>query len=522
MSNKTLNIIKKISFTDKFTLIFSFIANFFVHIFAYTNPLFVYDSAHIFDNSTGIDNGRLLVGVFMNIFEGIQSPWLSGVLFSVLIALTINTIRYILQINKIPNIIILSLLVISFPVIFYTHNFIGSIAVYAFSLFAATLSVAFIKKGGKINYFISVICVILSLMSYQAYLSFAVALFLIYTVTDFIKHDSISKFIKTFLIGAGIFIVATIIYYGIWKLVLTGSTIEASSYRGEGDITVTGFKEMLLRIIPAYICGLQITLSNIYTNNFSTFNYVLMQLLNAGSIILFFFIKRKTKNPLPAFLSAIVLAGIPLATGLLYIFSPFKPHVLMIFSLISCPLLLLFDLEHINFKKAGFIKKVFSVIFIIIIAENIILGNAGYIKNYSDIQRSLSLSTRIVDRVEQTEGVTKDTPIILVADTAWYVIDEDSVEYKISTPSKITGFHDTRTWKKNLSQFSVTVGINATPYLDSLIWYINDNCNYMGLDYSYKLTNDEIFKNSSIIDDLEKFPAKNCTAWLNDSLIVYI
>ena len=73
-----------ISKTDKFAFLCGFFMCLIINLFVYTNTCFVHDSIRIFDSSTGLNNGRLLVGPLMLLTNRVQLPWVIG-LFSCVI-----------------------------------------------------------------------------------------------------------------------------------------------------------------------------------------------------------------------------------------------------------------------------------------------------------------------------------------------------------------------------------------------------------------------------------------------------
>lgn len=508
----------KFTRTDKIALVSSFIIWMFAHLFVFVNDFFIYDSVRLFDTSNGINNGRFLIGPILELFSGAQIPFITGLFSGIIISFAVMFLCRTLKVKKISYIFLISALVVTFPVLYKSNTFLSSIQVFVMALLASVLAVYFANKDTLVGYLASGIFVIVSLACYQAYMPFAVSLFLLTVLIDALENKRVSVLFKRIAITGMVFVVATILYYISWQLLQDVFNVVPADYRGE-SVTMSSFfsSDIFTRIIEAYVLGVLMCLKGLFYHGnipIMVIARVIKFLMPFVAIILMFLIikikKVEFKNILA---SLLIFTSLPLAIGLIYILSPFPPHSLMVFTTII-PFLMVIILSDrfLNTKKN--IYKILNWIVVVLLAVsiilNVIIGNVGYSLMSSMSKSATSFATRVVDRVESTAGVDVGTKVCFVSDEHWFYSDrytEKELENKeLSMADYFNGF--------------TVVEILGTPYVNSLIWYINDNANYLELEYSYQDLQDGEYSENEQVKALDSFPAKNCSVWINNTLVV--
>lgn len=513
METELKTIYNKIPSADRFLFLFTFLANIFVHAYTYMNQLFFYDGCHVYDDSNGLNNGRFLVGPIMTIFSNFQIPWVSGIIFSICMALSVVLVSKILEIQDKVFQVLLSLLMISFPVIFFTHTCIGTLIIYGMAILFATLTVYYLTID-KLSYAImAMISMIISLACYQAYISYAVSLFLIYIIKLFSENYANKEVIKKFLKGALVFIVSIGIYFVIWKTLLYFIPTDVPDYRGENLAAATIFSNSFKNIFVAYSLGIKSLFGNI---SFHSKTYAIQYGVQFFVISCDIFFICKTKKP-TVLLTFLML---PLGVYLLYVFSPYAFHEMMRYSLIIPYILFIYFASKAKIKKGLFekanIKKIACIVLSVFIFNNIVTGNMAYVKNYTETQKSLSMATRLVDRIE-CFGANPGDKIIFVEknNQNWFCIDSNTAKHDIK-------YKDSREWEKYTNGYTTDLGSIGAPYINALIWYIEDNCDYIGLSYqSLEQNSSDAQKIKTIVSELDSFPYQNCMYKLsNDTIVV--
>lgn len=213
-------------------------------------------------------------------------------------------------------------------------------------------------------------------------------------------------------------------------------------------------------------------------------NAVLANFVILSSAV-FLFIKLAIQNKLSkinkVFLTVLVLL-FPFGFNFVYFISQGMEHELMTFSFSVVPLFALWLLNSATLKKK-FIKIVVYLSFTVIIVNGIIFANQCYVKKHLERQSTLSIVTRLIDRIEQTEEyVPGETQVSFVGK-----IEDNPVLIQ-----RRAGF--------NYNGVGNTVWATATYNIEQ---YVQEF-----LAYPYKRYWGEIPKN--IHDELEIFPSKNC------------
>lgn len=160
----------------------------------------------------------------------------------------------------------------------------------------------------------------------------------------------------------------------------------------------------------------------------------------------------------------------------------------MTFSFTVVPLLI-FPLLSVN-EEVGDenflikIKTIVYVCFAVTVFSNIIFANQIYVKKDLEAKSTLSIVTRIIDRIEQTEGyVAGETKVCIIGKIGANPLVVD----------KRKGFSYDGTGNKLLEATSYTIESYISNYLA----------------YPYKSYENEC--QSTIADSLDVFPKKNCT-----------
>lgn len=509
--NKIKDLYKKIDKRSLFAFIFTFISCFFCNLFIYTNTLFVHDSTTIYNDSTGITNGRFLVSLLMPLLQRFSLPILIGFLTSLFIAFALVFIVKAFDIKSKLLIAILSLFIISHQSFVACHYYFSSTYIYAFCILMSVLSFYFISKNTNnrkqeiINAVISTACLIVSLSGYQAYISLYLSLCIIQLIVKIINNEY--KTIKhIFLTGIKYIAVAVIsmgLYYCLWKIILLITDSQTlSNYGNYSNMGETVFSNLYLNFITAFFIGFKVLFENYFC--FSGFINVLVIICIIFAVLLSFLIKKK-KNARHGILLSLLFLLLPLSICFIFILSPNVFHSVMLFATITPFVLLIKNLDtvcEIKFRKEV-IKRCLSVtlvgIFLIVSLWQVVSANIIYLKMQVNYNNSISYCTRLLDRIEQTDGFNENTKVVFVSDNLYinkYPVNEFWTEYTNQIP---------------LSESGLT-------YDETFIWFIKQNLN-TNIDIS---TENKKYSDKEEVINLDMFPAKNCMLWDGDTLIVKI
>lgn len=489
-----LNFWNKISRNDKIAFASGFLFCLIVHFFAYTNTLFVHDSIQLLNESDGLQNGRFFINLLMPLVSRITIPWVIGIITSIFLGLCNLFLTKTINISKPLYIIITGSLLASFPVMAANHIYFSSVYIYVFAMLTATLCVYFSDK----NVILSGICLIISLSSYQAYLCFAVTLFLVKMLVDMMEEKIKGK--QVILKGLkyiSIIIASTIIYYVLWKGIMFIFDVDVIKYRGYNTFEQTLFENLLSKLFTTIICSLTISCGQTFTLSLPF--KIIYTLINILSLVFAFLnIPKKTKNRKFAILIFLLF---PIAISLIFLINSDTMHLLMMPAAVLPVVLFIKNIENLKFSSSSFkngVKWIALISLISIVLNFSVTTNITYLKAKTQFDNSISYCTRVLGRLEQTEGFNKDTKVIIVNTGNTY------------------GIYNAENWSlyKVFPMHSHANG--AITYPETFRLFLTQELN-TNIDITVDKNNE--YGKLKEVKELEPFPSNNCTTWVGDVLV---
>lgn len=228
----------------------------------------------------------------------------------------------------------------------------------------------------------------------------------------------------------GSLLISGIVYAIVYKLVLKIHHVsEAASYNtlaGVGEYEVNSLGKMLIGSYKTFFYYLtnQGSFVSTYLLNKSVSDLwrgaitimviaVLLIIITATFVIS----KRNRTSSWHIIFQVLILLILPLTLNMVYILSKGMEHELMIYSFNL--VYILFIVMQCRLLEAKNIKNVFEYIvwipIIIIIWNNIVFSNQVYFKIDMEDRAALSISTRMINDIENTEGYEPGvTPVVIV------------------------------------------------------------------------------------------------------------
>jgi len=492
----------KVSATDKFAFFCGFAVCIAVNLFVYTNTCFVHDSIQMFNESTGLENGRLLVGPLMSLFNKMQLPWLIGLFSSLIMGIIIVYLAKIYHVTNKLYIVLLAGIVVTSDTIVVSHAYFGSLHIFFLSLLFAVMAVYYsdVKKYG---YIISVLLLCISIFMYQAYLATAICLFifkLIYNVLK--KEDTVKANLLLIAKYASISIISVGVYYLIWQLVLKLCKTDMSGYYAYSGLE-KGFSISDVIINFGYSCASTvqqiagITLYGFY--GFCTISII----LSALCAVLLIVAKKSLVNKL--FIAVYIIAYL-YSANIMYLLSGSVVYALTVFATVLPLITLLFILDDKEImdriKGRAVISWTSSLLCAVLILGQAVYANSTYLKMKVNYDNAWSLATRIVDRIEQTEGFNENTNVVLLGPLGRMT----KYDYNMDIYKRVS-----YPFKSNL-KFSYPIYNNGVTYPLILEWFIEQE---MDMDISIEVC-PERYKDFQI----GVFPSSDSIKWNGNDLVV--
>ncbi|MGM9603776.1 MAG: glucosyltransferase domain-containing protein [Faecousia sp.] len=406
----------------KFIFFWVFAFGLVAHGFCYFNGNFSHDSlCSIYEESPYmmISSGRYFRAIYRLVRGNFLLPALNGFLFLCFLSLSVYLLTNILDIQK-KGFVVLTcgILATNSTVSLMNATYLHDADAYGFALLMAVLGVwvAVNCKGGIL---LSIPFYTVSLGIYQAFINVSIYLWLFLALLSLLDGASVKQVYGKTAVRM-LSIAAAVVLYFIGHLVVLRVTgiIENGYYNTVTDTAKLDWVTLLGRVHSVLETETDWFLKP------KSFHRWLIRLINlllalASGWALVALGKRKKLTWAGGLGSLGILAVIPLGMNAIALVSG-AYHDITIYSLfLSYPLMLTLLEQYArlpgSFRPAGIAQGICGILLGIMLFDNCLYSNTAYLKKELENQQTLSVFTRIIHRMEQTEGyVPGETPIVFV------------------------------------------------------------------------------------------------------------
>jgi len=476
----------------------------FAHLYKITSWLPNWDSLVFrYDSQNMVALGRWFLPVVCSFSSFYDLPFLNGIIAIVFHALGAVCICSVLNVQKKITAFLTGAIVASFPsvtsVMMYNYVADG----YSIAFFLSTLAALYMTKE-KPRYIISSVLIAFSVGIYQAYVTVTIMLILFKLINEIIHNDApFGDILKksTFMLLSGL--IGMALYGIILKVILAVFSVDLLDYQGiNSSASLSGidlFASLYLVKETFIKCFFDLSGAiNVYV------------VLNAVVLIftLVYYIKYTVQNKIyknPAKIVTLVILCTMLIVGagaLVFVNASVDYHNLMRMGYVVFYLFFIQlyekDEEKHNCAKCWIVLLGATAI----IANQVVIANVSYHKAQMAYERSYGTLIRIADRIEQTPE-TQNCDRILVIGAL-----DNSEAYSVNLTPDITGITDGYIIRAD----DETVGQSV------LCSALSDYC-----EKDYDFVSGEEKKNLLQREDIkamEKWPAKNCVAVIDDIVVI--
>lgn len=493
---------------------FTFLFGLLAHAFIFFNPSLSHDSLLIdqrWDNDKQISLGRFLQPIYRMLRGPITATWLIGFLSLIYLSLAVFLIVKLLRIRSVPGILVsCGILVTNTTLTFSYATYSPWADVYTLSLLLAVLAL-YICYRFKYGFIFGILLVGSSLALYQSYVSVAVVLAMLYAIKNILDGVDYKKLSFDILKPVGMVAGGGASYYIGLRVVLavTGLSLSASSngLNGLGDYSGISVKALLKNIYKTYRDELLINAKPL------TVFCIGLIAVAAAFCLVKIIIEKKIPVVRIVMLCAIVFL-LPLGSNIAYFLSKDFYHSLMAYATFFIYILAIMvceqylqglpgkdDDRHTWKEKILPIPPRVAAAFVgILVFCNIVFSNGVYTKKYLQEQITLSTMTRVVDRIEQTDGyIPNETPIVFAGQLKFSILESD-----------IPGFEKYKGIGVG-NKFSVT-------YDDTYKEYFAYFMGYSETDVSQE-KQDQILEDAEV-EKMPAFPQADCCKMVDGYIVV--
>ena len=476
------------------------------HGYCYFNGNFSHDS--LFDlyelsPEPMISVGRYIRPVYRLIRGDFALPVISGFLFMLFMALSIYLLTDILPIRKkLFLVLTCGILMTNYSVTLLNATYIHDADSYGFALLLVLLGI-YITVKFKRGIFFAPLLYVVSLGLYQAYMNVAIFIFLLLALVTLLEGADVKQvylkgLFQMISVGAGM-----AIYFIGYKVVLLITGISQSD--GYNSVSKTGGLSIRNIAHRLYYCLKSELEWLIYPRNRVTWlitgiTFILMAAM-IWLVIRLLFRMKSSKKPIPGVIG--IFAMMPFGINFITILSN-QYHELTTFSLFFFYILLfvLIELYLKNSDRAKISNNITyfcAMLLCIIVFDNCIYSNQVYLKKDMENASTLSVLTRIIDRMEETEGyVPGETECAFIG-----ILDEGPLNQHRAGFNYNTG----GLWYNFNTSYPDTYPVYMNYYLDYPMTFVS----------SEKRT---ALQNSPEVQNMPFFPAKDSVKMVDGVLVV--
>lgn len=487
--------------------IFSMVAN----GFAYFNFYPQHDSinhALTFSTSWEVSLGRFMLPLYGEAFGDITAPWLVGVLSMVALTGATFLISDLYQLNNLSLTFLLGgLFSANMTVTEMCASFIYVDASYLFAFFLSTLSMYLVIKHPAPPVAIAAAIILsISMGFYQSYVACALLLLLFSVAKDTLSDRHLLKvslrkwsvYILTLLLTMLFYLVEYKISMDHW-----GVTSPDSGNSPSQLLKITPH-DLLSRFKTAY----KSFLGFFYTNERSigfifTTAHIILTVLAAILLICYLF-KQKLPllNHIVLFCLIVVYPLLALlieiaqgATGIYFITS------FSIFMLYPGLLLIIYNVrvgQETVYSTFPILRKIVVVLVAVILWQNIVFSNGAYTTQKLLYDRTLSITTRILDDVDETPGyVLKETPVVVIGIFHY----DENLDIMTTYCDWLSGFHKaSTTYVGTFDSLTRLLGYKLNIVSDSTVLYQ--------------------YQNSDVVQQMPSYPVPGYCQMVDGSLVI--
>jgi len=321
------------------TVIGCFLCYFYEMLYGLGCPDLLCEGLHYYRNADYATSQARWMIRYINILAGknVVIPALTVSLYCMMIGISALILCRMLKIEKVLYVVLLTAVMISFPVISHQFAYIYMALAYSFSFLAVVMGVMFSRKRKVFGFVLAFLCFLMMMGSYQAYIGAASALAIIMLIADVLSEEKIKNAIVNFLLTAFAGLTAAIADIPFSRLMMriynTGTENRVSDFSFESIRTNIKFSlEYSYKWFFSYFNSEILSRGRIYPVIF-----ILIGVLLMISII----IKIKKKEFARALICLVASLLIPLSMNLVLILIPaggmrdiMRYHYVLIFALL--------------------------------------------------------------------------------------------------------------------------------------------------------------------------------------------
>lgn len=397
-------------------------AGFITHLYLFTNTLLNHDSIHsLFTDNNVLSSGRWSAELLSSFSTYFQMPVVIGLISILALAVTAGLTVQILELTHRGSIVMAAALLVTFPSLSGIFSYLFTADAYCLALLLNTLAVWCARRYRR-GWAAAIPMMAVACGTYQAFLCYAVGLFLFDCIFLLLEGEDIGKVVRKGLMYIGICAASLVLYYAVLKVILFVTHTELVDYQGLNRMGLDNILAYLKNIPDAYDYFFTYFRRPGHLNRF--YRYVQMaDCLFLVVMGLWLAVLKGLFRDLPRLLLAAAGAAlVPLALNFVYILAVGAGiHHLMLYAFVLVFLLAVKIAELVMGELVSRGRPAWMGVLGVNLALCALLvwcgfytNNISYLRLQVRYDNSAALANRIAARVESLEGYSQDTPVALI------------------------------------------------------------------------------------------------------------
>lgn len=409
--------------------------------FLFANEIFSHDSVQqtFYSPSPGtgrfyLEIGRFIIPLYEKMKGAYSAPWFIGLLFVLWMTFTSFFVIELFQLKGRLIIVMTSgVLCVNTALILTGTTYTYCLDEYALALLTSTVAAYCLCRVSH-GELLGILLVIFSLGIYQAYFTVTMVLCFLFAIQQSVKNELPAKVVCKGLKQIGLLVISVGTYYAIWTIIC--AKLEVSKSRTD-ELAIT---KGLAGILEAVKASCVSWVENIFDpNGFLGHAYATANLFLVAILIwtLFRFLCRKNVRTSAKCLVVILSLCAPLVFSSPTIILGVTASMLTTY---TYELIYIFALLGISKDESGTAipaedgktQKARIMVLILVgfvIYNNVLFANQAYMKKEHEKVATISLVTRMIERVENLEGYSLgETPVYLVGELRYSSLNRGKMD----------------------------------------------------------------------------------------------
>lgn len=226
------------------------VTGFFTHLYMLTHKLPNWDDVNCFADAGSTNYlGRWMLEILKNVLTRYSNPWLNGSVTIFLLAGCCCLILRILELESITSAVLVPFVIVTFPSVASTMAFMFTVDMYAAGLLLILLGV-FLTRKFRYGFLPGMILCILGLGTYQAYICFAIVLFIFCIFLDALRGKAEKELVLNIIKAVGVLGIGVFAYIIVSRL--NFPDIVNTEYAGAGTMGKIVLSELPREILRCY------------------------------------------------------------------------------------------------------------------------------------------------------------------------------------------------------------------------------------------------------------------------------